>query len=295
MFAPKDKERFVTLFKTPQRQSHIASCAQEAMWGTRYRSVASFIGALKEDGILNAHILKAKNNKTVTIYSSSALDKINPYELAAKMFPEGYFCNLSSIYFHSLTNQIPKTIYICNETISERLKTDADGMNNSLLRSVFIKPNRHTSYVFAVNNCEIVVVDRKKKSDHGVLKIRAHTALLPNNSRITSVERALIDAVVSPQYNGGIVSVYTYFKKARQKMDVKKLMDMYRTLDFVYPYSQVLGFFLDNIGLKNQASDIFNAYPPQFKFFVDHNAKASWSYDEKWKLYYPNGLIDENR
>ena len=295
MFAPKDKERFVTLFKTPQRQSHIASCAQEAMWGTRYRSVASFIGALKEDGILNAHILKAKNNKTVTIYSSSPLDKINPYELAAKMFPAGYFCNLSSIYFHSLTNQIPKTIYICNETISEHLKTDADGMNNSLLRSVFIKPHRHTSYVFAVNKCEIVVVDRKKKSDHGVVKIHAHNTLLPNNSRITSVERALIDAVVSPQYNGGVVSVYTYFKKARRKMDVKQLMDIYRKLDFVYPYSQVLGFFLDNIGLQKQASDIYGEFPPQFKFFVDHNAKASWTYDAKWKLYYPNGLIDENR
>jgi len=168
-------------------------------------------------------------------------------------------------------------------------------MNNSLLRSVFIKPHRHTSYVFTVNNCEIVVVDRKKKSDDGVVTIHAHNTLLPNKSRITSVERALIDAVVSPQYNGGIVSVYTYFKKARQKMDVKKLMDMYRKLDFAYPYSQVLGFFLDTIGLHNQASGIFNTYPPQLKFFVDHNAKASWSYDEKWKLYYPNGLIDENR
>jgi len=295
MFATKDKDRFVTLFKTPQRQSQLASCAQEAIAGTPYRSAANFIGALKEDGILNAHILKAKNNKAVTIYSSSPLDKINLYELAAKMFPAGYFCNLSSIYFHSLTNQIPKTIYICNETISGHLKTKAAGMNNSLLRRAFIKPHRHTSYVFAVNNCEIVVVDRKKKSDHGIVKIHAHNTLLPNNSRITSVERALIDAVVSPQYNGGIVSVYTYFKKARQKMDVAKLMDIYRKLDFVYPYSQVLGFFLDNIGLQNQAADIFNVYPPQFKFFVDHNAKASWSYDEKWKLYYPNGLIDENR
>ena len=162
MFSKNEKTKFIDLFKTPQRQSQLSSYAQEAMGGTPYRSVASFIGALKEEGILTAHTLKAKNNKTLTIYSSSPLDKINPYELAAKMFPEGYFCNLSSIYFHSLTNQIPKTIYLCNETISEHLKPDADGMNNSLLRSVFIKPNRHTSYVFAVNNCEIVVVDKKE-------------------------------------------------------------------------------------------------------------------------------------
>ena len=295
MFSKNEKTKFIDLFKTPQRQSQLASCAHEAMEGTRYRDAASFIGALKEEGILTAHTLKAKNNKTVTIYSSSPLDKINPYGLAAKMFPAGYFCNLSSIYFHSLTNQIPKTIYICNETISEQLKTRADGVNNTLLRSAFIKPHRHTSYVFAVNDCKIAVVDRKKKSGHGVVKIHAHNTLLPNNSRITSIERALIDAVVSPQYNGGIVSVYTYFKKARQKIDAQQLMDIYCKLDFIYPYSQVLGFFLDNIGLQKQASDIYDDYPPQFKFFVDHNAKASWNYDEKWKLYYPNGLTDENR
>jgi len=295
MFSPKDKERFTALLKAPQRQSALSRYAPELMEGTRYCSVPAFIGALKEEGILRAHVLKAKNNKTVTIYSSAALEALNPYELAAKMFPEGYFCNLSSIYFHSLTNQIPKTIYLCHETISGSRKAQADGITNALLRSVFIKKHRRTSYVFTVHDCEIVVVDRNKNSDYGVSTVHGHTALLPNSSRFTSVERALIDAIVSPQYNGGIVSVYTYFKKARQKIDGKRLMEIYRKLDFVYPYAQVLGFFLDSIGLQKLATEIFNTYPPQHKFFVDRNAKASWNYDEKWKLYYPNGLIDENR
>ena len=78
------------------------------------------------------------------------------------------------------------------------------------------------------------------------------------------------------------------------RIDMAKLIKIYRRLDFVYPYSQSIGFLLDRAGMSKHASVIHKKFPPEHSFFVDHDAKTSWIYDEKWKLYYPAGLVDEN-
>ncbi len=46
--------------------------------------------------------------------------------------------------------------------------------------------------------------------------------------------------------------------------------------------------------MKRRASVLYDAFPPRQKFYIDRNAKASWKFDDKWKLYYPKELIDEN-
>jgi predicted transcriptional regulator of viral defense system len=295
MFSDSFKKKLIDHFKAPRRYTYLSAHAKGIIGDTRFRVVSNFIKALQDDGILKIYRLIAKNNKSVTLYTSSDLDKMKPYDIAAAMFPGGYFCNLSSIFYHSLTNQIPSSIYICNETISSRQKPIIDELTNNKLRNAFIKPHRHTNYVFEFNNYEIVVIDREKNTRHGVMSVKSSNVLFPKESFVTSIERALIDAIVSPQYNGGITSVYTYFKKAKQKnINIHKLLDIYRSLDFVYPYSQSIGFFFDRLGMKKRANVIHGAFPPNQKFYIDRNAKASWKMDDKWKLYYPKEIIDEN-
>jgi predicted transcriptional regulator of viral defense system len=296
MFPEPLKEKIVVHFKNPLRYNRVSGHALDILESTRYSNVSSFIRKLQTDGILNPHKLSAKNKKTITLYSSFAsLDGVNPYDMAMAMFPRGYFCNLSSIFYHSLTNQIPSSIYICNETISSNPKPKTENLNNNELRNAFIKPHRHTNYVFEFNNYEIVVVDREKDSRHGIVSVTSSNGICPKNSSVTSKERALIDAIVTPQYNGGITSVYAYFKTSKQKkINIDKLMDIYRELDFVYPYYQSIGFFFERLGMKERASAIYDSFPPKQKFYIDRNAKASWKYDDKWKLYYPKELVDEN-
>jgi len=296
MFSEPLNEKIVAHFKNPLRYNRLFEHAVDVLGSTRYSNVSNFIRKLQSGGILKQHEYSAKNKKAITLYSSLAsLDGVSPYDMAMAMFPGGYFCNLSSIFYHSLTNQIPSSIYICNETISSNQKPKTDNLTNNELRNAFIKPHRYTNYVFEFNNYEIIVVDREKNSRHGVLSVTSSNEICPKNSSVTSIERALIDAIVSPQYNGGITSVYSYFKTAKQKnINIDKLIDLYRELNFVYPYYQSIGFFFERLGMKKRASAIYDAFPPKQNFFIDRNAKASWMYDDKWKLYYPKELVDEN-
>jgi predicted transcriptional regulator of viral defense system len=290
MFSKSIRKKLIEHFSTPVRHKHLQEHAERIIGQTRYSVVANLIHDLLENGIVNSYKLTAKNNKTVTLFCSRKLDKLNPYEIAHALFPQEYFCNLSSIYYHSLTNQVPKAIYIC--TSAKRINENT--VNDNELRRAFIKPHRHTNHVYTLNDYNVIVVERARISGSGVVESHPPSTLLPNKSRVTCIERALIDAVVSPQYNGGIVSVNTYFRNARDMLDMARLIKIYRRLDFVYPYSQSIGFLLDKAGMSKHASVIYKKFPPDRSFFVDHNAKTSWVYNEKWKLYYPVGLVDED-
>ncbi len=294
MFSKSIRKKLSEHFSAPVRYKHLQGHAERIIGQTRYSIVNNLIRDLLENGVVNACKLTAKDGKTVTLYCSHKLDKLNPYVIAQAMFPKEYFCNLTSIYYHSLTNQVPKAIYICYEKKPAKRKR-VNTVNNNELRRAFIKPHRHTNHMYTLNDYKVIVVERRARiSGSGVVESQPPDTLLPNTSRVTCIERALIDAVVSPQYNGGIVSVYTYFRNARGMLNMARLINIYRQLDFVYPYSQSIGFLLDRAGMSKHASVIYKKFPPEHSFFVDHNAKTSWVYNEKWKLYYPVGLVDED-
>ena len=98
---------------------------------------------------------------------------------------------------------------------------------------------------------------------------------------------------MSPQYNGGISSVPDYFQNARGKVDIGQLIEIYRKLDFVYPYFQSLGFLLERTGMQDMADTVAAEFVPKNKFYLDHSAKSSWKYDAKWMIYYPEGVVDK--
>jgi len=294
MFSKSIRKKLSEHFSAPVRYKHLQEHAGRIIEQTRYPVVANLVHNLLKNGVVNSYDITAKDGKTVTLYCSRKLDKLNPYEIAQVMFPKEYFCNLSSIYYHSLTNQVPKAIYICYEKKPAK-RINVNTINNNGLRRAFIKPHRHTKHVYTLNDYEVIVVERRARIlGSGVVESHPPSTLLPTTSRVTCIERALIDAVVSPQYNGGIVSVYTYFRKAQGMLNIARLIKIYKQLDFVYPYSQSIGFLLDRAGMSKHASVIHKKFPPERSFYVDHDAKTSWVYDKKWNLYYPAGLVDED-
>ena len=293
MFSESMRKRLLAAFEAPLRPAAFRELAEQQMRRTRYRSLPGFLKALEEAGIVRPESLKVRNGKRVTLYSARPLEEFTSYELAFAMFPEGYFCNATAIFHHSLTNQVPNVVYICHPTISPRPRRRTEGLSEVRIRTAFIKPHVYTTHVVVMKDSEVVVVDRERGADHGLLTIRTKGSVCPQGARVTSLERALIDAVVAPHYNGGVASLPGYFKAARPKLNVQRLLELYEKLDFVYPYAQAIGFFLEHAGMAEKAEEIRKAYPPRQRFFVDHAAKSSWLYDDRWMIHYPEGLVDD--
>lgn len=293
MFSISIRKKLTDTFRAPVRTRQLSKVAETVIKETRYTLLPDFCRALLAEDIIQEYTLKSRNGKIISLYSSRSLNDITPYELAVGICPDGYFCNLTSIYHHALTDQIPNVVYICNETMAPRISNTRDALTNTQIRNAFIKPHRYTNNIVEYRGHGVIVVDRVKRTDHGVMAVSSTDACCPHGSRVTCLERALIDAVVAPQYNGGVASLCAYFQAARKKMSISKLLDIYGKLKFVFPYAQSIGFILDAVGMHKEAIEVRNVFPPRKPFYIDHDAKSSWIYDERWMLYFPKGLVDE--
>lgn len=294
MFSVSMRKKLVEIFRAPVRGRHLSKVADTVIKETRYTLLPNFVRALLDEGIIQEYSFKVRTGKTISLYSSRSLSDITPYELAVGMCPDGYFCNLTSIYHHALTDQVPNVVYICNETMATRRKKTRDVLSNSQIRNAFIKPHRYTNNIVEYRGHEVITVDRVKHSDHGVVTVSGLGACCPHGAKVSCLERALIDAVVAPQYNGGVASLCAYFQSAQKRMSISRLLDIYGKLEFVYPYAQSIGFILDGVGMHKEATEVRNVFPPRKPFYIDHDAKSSWAYDERWMLFFPKGLVDES-
>ena len=65
---------------------------------------------------------------------------------------------------------------------------------------------------------------------------------------------------------------------------------MLKSLDYVYPYHQAIGFYLDNTGQFLRSDlDQLRELGINFKFYLCNQLENS-NYSSKWQVYYPNNL-----
>jgi hypothetical protein len=108
--------------------------------------------------------------------------------------------------------------------------------------------------------------------------------------QLTGVERTLIDAAVRPVYSGGVSEVISIYQVTRNRVSTKRLFDIFKKLNYVYPYHQVIGFYLEPAGVyEDKDINLFYSIDMPFNFYLTHKMGET-SYSEKWRLYYPKEL-----
>lgn len=207
------------------------------------------------------------------------------YELVQAVKPTAYFSHYTAMYFHELTDQIPKTVYLNNE---QRPKpTRVIELRQTEVDAAFRRPPRMTSNVTRFRGYRVCLINGKHSGNLGVIDIVG-----PDDAkvRVTSLERTLIDITVRPAYSGGVFEVLEAYRRAHGRVSVNRLAAMLKSLDFVYPYNQAIGFYLERAAVYT-ASQIRLLRKKQFEidFYLTHNM-SEMDYDEGWRLFYPKGL-----
>jgi hypothetical protein len=189
------------------------------------------------------------------------------------------------MYFHELTDQIPKTVYLNNE---QRPKPARDvDLKQAEVDIAFRRQPRMTSNVTRFRGYRICLINGKHSGDLGVVDMPG-----PDESevRVTSLERTLIDITVRPAYSGGVFEVLEAYRRAHGRVSVNRLAAMLKSLDFVYPYDQAIGFYLERSAVYTDSQiRLLRKRPFEIDFYLTHNMK-DLDYDEGWRLFYPKGL-----
>jgi hypothetical protein len=215
-------------------------------------------------------------------------DSATIYEIASTIFSKGYLSHYSATSIWGLTEQIPKTIYVTIEQSNSpsKLLARENDLVQKNIDAAFSKPQRQSETTAILGDYKIVLLRGKFTKNLGVVKFSKTIA-------VTDLERSLIDIVVRPSYSGGISEVIKAFRIANSehKVSINKLSGYLNRLEFIYPYHQAIGFYLEAAGnYKPSQISIFSNREMKNDFYLAYDMKLM-SFSEKWRIWYPTGLI----
>jgi len=198
---------------------------------------------------------------------------------------DSFFCYYSALYLHGLTQQIPKTFYLNAEHTSDSSgRSDDPDITQEAIDGAFASEQRKSSISYSLDEKKIIITNGKRTGKLGVIKnYNDH-----QHFHYTDVERTLIDCAVRPVYAGGVFEVLEAFKLGMEQLDVKKMASYLNQIDYIYPYDQVIGFYLEKAGYDESMLKLFDK-KKEFNFYLTYNIRNK-NFSDRWKLFYPKGF-----
>ncbi len=249
-----------------------------------YRNYKHFITFLNDRKIL---LLDIQNHEAHTSEKQILRKKAaTPFHVGLTVKKNGYLSYYSAMQIHQLTLQLPKTVYVSEEKYEDiyALNPKDVVLEQDAVDSAFSKPQRVAteSYKSTFDGFRYVYLQRKHTSINiGITKSK--------DLAVTDLERTLIDIAVRPVYSGGAFEVIEAYRNAKPQVNIEKLNEYLVQLDYIYPYHQLIGFYLDLIGFTGKDLQIFLEKKTPINFYQTYNL-SNKKLNEKWGIYHPIGI-----
>ena len=246
-----------------------------------YVNLTRFITFLADNGKLSLVHVVSEHYRSVTRYIWGTA---SPYAVALSLRPSSYLSHGTAVFLHGLTDQIPRTLYINKEQSVKPRPTST--LTPEALSRAFSGQQRRSVYTFNYETWTIVLLSGKNTARLEVGPIAADTG---ESIEVTRLERTLIDITVRPAYAGGIYQVLEAYKAAKERVSVNTLTATLKRLDYVYPYHQAIGFYMERAGYEEARTERLLKLGTSLDFYLAHGIKDR-EYDSKWRLFYPKGF-----
>jgi predicted transcriptional regulator of viral defense system len=265
-------------------------------------TVGRFIGSLEKTGRLTTRFIyrlpqsQVEEDYPVAYDVSAALaahsrgnpryiwDAASSFEVALTMRGGSYLSHGTAVFLQALTQQLPRTVYINKEQSPK--PRPSGGLTQHGIDRAFSSTPRSSNYMFIYENTRFVMLSGKNTGNLEVTDVvDSHGVPI----RVTKLERTLIDIVVRPNYSGGVFEVLEAYRGARERVSIPTMLATLKKLDYVYPYHQAIGFYMQRADYPASMLARVEQLPRPFNFYLTYKT-VNPKYDAKWRVYYPAGL-----
>ncbi len=236
-------------------------------------SFSDFMDKLVEEGFY-AYSIKIKD-RYHTRYSFSS--EFNPYLFAISLASkEKSFLSMSSaLNFQGLTDYRSELIFVSNE-LSEK-NTKNPSLNQEDINKAFINASsRYSKNIGEYKDDKFIVLYPKFSNNYEVIN--------HNGVKVSSVNRAFVEMIINVQYFRNTDNIINIFKNIKNHLDIEKIYKIVETFDYIYPYFQCVGLYLDLLGFDKEELVKFKAKVCKLDFYTQK--KKDYKYDPYWKMYY---------
>ncbi|WP_291094115.1 MULTISPECIES: type IV toxin-antitoxin system AbiEi family antitoxin domain-containing protein [Bacteroidota] len=252
--------------------------------------LSGFINSLEkysDELIIDSFAFPGMKKQVVAHFEDASI-----YDIVSSIFPDGYLSHYSAITLWGLTEQIPKSIYLTLEQSTGPAKSIKGVLEQGSIDSAFQRPQRLSETITEYNNHRLILLKGKHTRRLGVDDMSDNKG--SSSIKVTDIERTLIDIAVRPEYSGGIYEVLKAYRLAKDNhsVSINKISGYLNKMDFIYPYHQAIGFYLERAGnYSDKMIELLKRKPMNYDFYLTYEMKKDqMRYSEKWRLYYPKGL-----
>lgn len=249
---------------------------------SRTMTASRFIEFLQSKGELHLLELVPINHEVRRLHRY-VWRRASPFEVALSLKRQAYLCHGTAVAIHGLSDQIPNRFYLNKE---QSPKPPArGGLTQGSINRAFSGRQRESRLIYKFDDSEVALLAGKNTGDLETVEVTFAGVQL----RVTSLERTLIDIAVRPAYAGGPLQVLAAYRGAIDRVSIGTLLATLKKLDYIYPFHQVIGFYMQRAGYAESQYKRLMELGLEFDFHLAYGVKEP-DYSSDWRLFFPKGL-----